>query len=932
MIVKNESGVILRCLDSVRPLIDYVLIEDTGSTDGTQDAIANWLAQEKLPGRVVEEPWQNFAYNRSHALAQLRHVRQVDYALIMDADDTLVFEGGFDVALFKSALNTDIYDTEIRHGASTFMRPQLCRNRLKFTFKAVLHEYLEAPEGRLSRATAEGFFIDVGQGGARSQNPKKYEDDAQSLENALATEADPFLISRYTFYLAQSYRDCGQADKALVNYLKRSELGFWEEEVFESLYEAAKLKEGLGFPADEVLASFVKAADALATRAEALHGAAKFCRMQGRNHDALHYARRGLVLPVPRTGLFVQRWIYDYGLLDEFAINAYWAGEYRESLDACLRLLGSPHLPGSERDRVCANARFAADKLPSPANLGVLGQKSLLDRHAITAHPRLHSQTTQTPHVMLAILAKQKEEALPFYLECIDKLDYPKRAISLYIRTNNNTDGTERILREWVERAGSHYASVEFDASDVPEPVETFAVHEWNPVRFRVLGRIRNISLRRALEKDCAFYFVADVDNFIHPSTLTELVALNLPITAPLLRSIEAGSYYSNYHAEIDDRGYYRECDQYHWLLNGYVRGIVEVPVVHCTYLIRADVLTQLTYEDETDRHEYVVFSDSARKAGIPQYLDTRVTYGYLVFGQDDPHYVVDAIDRARSLLGSARPYADAAIGKNGAAEFPVPSAKMHRRRQPEDAPKTLLFCTSFASSRQHWSGRYHRWLEAIRSSELKYHSILIADDGSRILPDWPDAEIQTEASGEDALKTIPPLLIYHFRTHLGRNSVFDFPGWYRSFAFAGRFAAQNGFEKVIHVESDSFLIGTRVQRYFNEIKEGWTALWCPSYGGYAESALQVVAGDAIMRFAALEKTHPHDNLIGREFERQLPFDMVEKRFLGDRYGEYLPFVPGNAEYVVSARDDQSRDYYWWLEQGRVAEYADHDGSLPSRL
>ncbi len=39
MIVKDEAAVIERCLDSVRPLIDYVLIEDTGSTDRTQKII-----------------------------------------------------------------------------------------------------------------------------------------------------------------------------------------------------------------------------------------------------------------------------------------------------------------------------------------------------------------------------------------------------------------------------------------------------------------------------------------------------------------------------------------------------------------------------------------------------------------------------------------------------------------------------------------------------------------------------------------------------------------------------------------------------------------------------------------------------------------------------------------------------------------------------
>ena len=39
MIVKNESKIIKRCLDSVKDHIDYWVIVDTGSTDGTQDII-----------------------------------------------------------------------------------------------------------------------------------------------------------------------------------------------------------------------------------------------------------------------------------------------------------------------------------------------------------------------------------------------------------------------------------------------------------------------------------------------------------------------------------------------------------------------------------------------------------------------------------------------------------------------------------------------------------------------------------------------------------------------------------------------------------------------------------------------------------------------------------------------------------------------------
>jgi hypothetical protein len=257
------------------------------------------------------------------------------------------------------------------------------------------------------------------------------------------------------------------------------------------------------------------------------------------------------------------------------------------------------------------------------------------------------------PLVSVAILAKQKAHTLPLYLECLEALDYPKTSLVLDIRTNNNTDGTEAILREWIGRVGHHYAAVTFDASNVDAPIAQFAEHEWNVTRFRVLGRIRNVSLRAAAQQQCAFYFVADVDNFIRPDTLRALVALDRPIVAPLLRSVVPGNLYSNYHADIDDHGYFRDCDLYHRALHQEIRGVLEMPVVHCTYLVRVDVVPQLTYEDGSDRYEYVVFSDSARKAGITQYLDNRQIYGYVTFGEG-PDHPDDGVSRARALMNEA--------------------------------------------------------------------------------------------------------------------------------------------------------------------------------------------------------------------------------------------------------------------------------------
>jgi glycosyltransferase involved in cell wall biosynthesis len=159
MIVKDEAALIERCLDSVRRVVQYVLIVDTGSRDGTQDIIRRYLARHRIQGEVVEEPWRDFAYNRTFALAELRKREEVDYALIIDADDRLVLEDGFDAERFRADLHADLYDVLIRYGDTSYHRPQIFRNRLGFHFKAVQHEYLEGPPGELTRATAAGLYI-----------------------------------------------------------------------------------------------------------------------------------------------------------------------------------------------------------------------------------------------------------------------------------------------------------------------------------------------------------------------------------------------------------------------------------------------------------------------------------------------------------------------------------------------------------------------------------------------------------------------------------------------------------------------------------------------------------------------------------------------------------------------------------------------------
>jgi hypothetical protein len=91
MVVKNENNVLRCCLESVLSITDTWIIVDTGSKDGTQKTIKEFL--EKIPSELHERPWVNFGYNRQEALLLAKD--KADYILFMDADDKLVFSENF---------------------------------------------------------------------------------------------------------------------------------------------------------------------------------------------------------------------------------------------------------------------------------------------------------------------------------------------------------------------------------------------------------------------------------------------------------------------------------------------------------------------------------------------------------------------------------------------------------------------------------------------------------------------------------------------------------------------------------------------------------------------------------------------------------------------------------------------------------------------
>ena len=80
MIVKNEEKHLVKCLKSVRDIVDEMIVVDTGSTDKTKD-----IAQV-FGAKVFDFPWTgDFSAARNHSLEQATG----DWILILDADEVI---------------------------------------------------------------------------------------------------------------------------------------------------------------------------------------------------------------------------------------------------------------------------------------------------------------------------------------------------------------------------------------------------------------------------------------------------------------------------------------------------------------------------------------------------------------------------------------------------------------------------------------------------------------------------------------------------------------------------------------------------------------------------------------------------------------------------------------------------------------------------
>lgn len=356
MIVKNEEKVIRTCLESVKNYIDCWVIVDTGSTDNTKQVIIDAMQEFNIKGQLYDRPWVNYGHNRTESLELAKGI--CDYRLIIDADDMLQVDEGIEPF---TDLQDDGYRILIELGRTSYYRTQLIKSNQDWKYIGVLHEYLEGPEPN-TQGIIEGVKMIASVSGHTKdiKGSAKYYNDALIFEKELITnpDLDEGLKSRYTYYLAQSYRDAEMYDRALEFYKKRIEMQGWDEEVYICKLSIAHIKNIQNRTESEVIEAYMTAWEYRPFRLESVYYLMKYLSSRGRYFLAFSFGTTAIRMPPCNDILFVEQDIWKWRLNDEYCVLAW----HLKNLDLALQhgeiILNSKNfssIPSEDQKRIQSN-------------------------------------------------------------------------------------------------------------------------------------------------------------------------------------------------------------------------------------------------------------------------------------------------------------------------------------------------------------------------------------------------------------------------------------------------------------------------------------------------------------------------------------------------------------------------------------------------
>lgn len=368
-IMKNESHIAERMLNSIREIVDGICIVDTGSTDNSIEIVKKWGIDNNIEVHIFERPFDNFENSRNFALQKTREIYQGDeyYGFWLDFDEMIVIDDKFD----KESIDKDIYMFETHIDSMVYTRVELFKLNKKFRWYGIVHEFIVSDDEDITKGgKLEGLKVIVQKDGASWSDDinEKYKKHANLLEAHIDSDrSDP----RWIFYTAQSYYDSANTNDRHINeerlrrsleYYKERVLrkDGYEEERFYSQWKVGVIMERLEMPWGDTYNEFMKAHSMDVLRAEPIKSIIDHYLKVGEWNSAYLYSKVALINfhnknPFPKRLLFIRSEMYNWQLLDIHSASCYYTNRLEEGKAVYNELLkivdNSPQL-FSENDKI----------------------------------------------------------------------------------------------------------------------------------------------------------------------------------------------------------------------------------------------------------------------------------------------------------------------------------------------------------------------------------------------------------------------------------------------------------------------------------------------------------------------------------------------------------------------------------------------------
>ena len=349
-ICKNESHVIETMLNSAKNIVDLIVVNDTGSTDGTQDIIKKFGEDNNIPTYVFERPFDDFEKSRTWAMTKLKDVvnelgwdADKVHGFWFDCDETLVIDPKFDKNQFKN----DLYMINTYIGQMKYTRNTFFKVSKPFRWYGPVHEFIVCDDKNITSGLAENIHVDVKMTGASWQGniSQKYKSHAFVLEKYIdENRQDP----RWIFYTAQSYHDSASVQdnreeneerlrRALKYYRERvSRTDGYAEEIYYSQFRVGTIMRGLEEPWNLTHQECLKAYAMDPMRGESIKTIIDYYLQIGEWHMAYLYTKFAKVNfhgknPYPTRLLFVDEALYVWKFAEAHAAACFYTGRMDEA-------------------------------------------------------------------------------------------------------------------------------------------------------------------------------------------------------------------------------------------------------------------------------------------------------------------------------------------------------------------------------------------------------------------------------------------------------------------------------------------------------------------------------------------------------------------------------------------------------------------------